>query len=78
MIRTKMQELNATKKMCNAHEMIANEMPSLIDGALHYLFQSMTLSAQFRVCPLVYDVVEQFLLDLLRQDILGWKLDKRI
>lgn len=58
MTRTEIQELIAAKTR-SAHEMIANEMASINDKALHKAFQSATLSAQRRFCTVVYDLVEQ-------------------
>lgn len=54
----------------SAHEMIAYEMPSLIDQALNHAFQSATLKAQGQIHTILYYVVEQMMLDLICQDIL--------
>lgn len=58
--------------------MIANEMLSLIDEAQDQAFQSATVSAQSRVRTVMYDVVEQVLFDVIRQDVLGETLYDRI
>lgn len=53
-------------------------MPSLVDEALDHVFQSATLSAQGRILPALYDLVEKELLHLIRQDVLVETPDKRI
>lgn len=78
MTRTDMHELIPTKTKRSADEMIANEIMSRNDKELDLACQSATLSSQGRICTVVYDVFEQVLLDLIRQNVLGEKIDKRI
>lgn len=47
--------------------MMANEIPSLIDKSFYEPFQAATLSLQGEVHTVVYEIVEQMLLDLIHQ-----------
>lgn len=69
MTPTDILELISGKTRYSVTEMIANERPLLIDEALDHEFQSATLSTQGRIRTVLYDVVEQELLDLIRQDV---------
>lgn len=78
MTPTEIQEMIATETRHSAHEMIPNEMPSLKDTELDHAFQSATQSAQGGIRVVLYDVVDQVLLDLPREDVLGENLSKLI
>lgn len=62
------RKLNVANARHNKNKMIALKMLTLIDEVLYHTSKTATQSAQGTVRTIVYDIVEQVLLDRITQD----------